>query len=45
MKKVSNFIENLESDMIRLESIRISSPLLSEHISDVKLGVSSSHSV
>ena len=40
--KISNFIKNFPSDMVRFDSTRISSLFLSEPISDIRPGMSAS---
>jgi len=43
--KTNNFSKNFGSDMIRFGSIRVSEPLLSEHISDIRSGMNLDRSV
>ena len=43
--KTSNFVENFGLGMVRLGSIRVSSPLSGEHISGVESGMGLGHSV
>ena len=43
--KISNFVENFESGMIRFGSIRFSDPLSGEHISGIGSSMGPSHSV
>ena len=43
--KTSNFVKNFGSGMVRFGSIRVSGPLLGEHISGVGLGMGPSRSI